>query len=1322
MLFSKIKKRDGRIAPFDKERIINALFKAFEASAEKDGEKCEGLANIVVNKLTEKYKEKKKEIPSIEEVQDLVEETLIENGYAKVAKAYILYRQKRAEIRKEKQFILDKEEIDEIDKLFDINALQVLKSRYLKKNAEGKVIESPSRLFERVAIHAALTEILYDDGVFKKTKSRTFSQCEKVRDKNISPTVSKTRICEEEIEKEDDEKLEKFLKMEEKLKIGKFILNRFHIKFFYRAFLRFEKRGLVKITFDDLAQKLQNDEFKKYENVITDFYEMMISRKFMPNTPAVANFGNFLGMGSACFALDIDDSIESIMETLRNAAVIFKSGGGLGYNFSKLRPKGDFIKKTGGTSSGPLSFMQLFDTMTEVVKQGGIRRGANMGILNSNHPDAEEFISAKTGNKALQNFNISVLMMPDFWDYYKQDKPYPLINPRTGEIAKYVSPKLLFDKIVYQAWESAEPGMIFFDHINSHNPFLKSLGPIVTTNPCVVGSTLVAVADGRNYISIKQLAEEGKDVPVYCFGDGKVRIRIGRMPRKTGEKVPVWKVTLDDGGYIIATEDHKFRDRDNKEIKLKDLKTGTSLMPFYKFQYKSTGKKSPYWGICLNNNERSWAEHRLIAEFYSGKKLAKYPFEVVHHKDFNGLNNIIENLEVLSQSEHDSLHQTGENNVMKRKWWDKLSEEEKEEYKKDMSTAVSGDKNGMFGRRHKKETKILISQKAKRRFLNPENRKILSEKIKLIYATSNLAQRISQRMTIYNKIAINCGGCGISFIKKENRPTIFCSRSCATSFINSYRDTSNLKYTLAQKREQKRKKLYELATQFLKKENRMPTYNEFRNFAKLQGINGDARSAYGGYRILKRRLEFFNHKVVSVEFYGYEDVYNITVDNFHTVAYITNPNAKTKFSKQPLISGIITSQCGELPLYPSESCNLGSINLWAFVKKEGRINGKKFFDWQDFERIIRLSARFLDNVIDINSFPLLSIEKMTLNTRKIGLGIMGLGDLFYDLEISYNSAGGLNFMEKIAEFLNYHSKIESIELAKKRGPFPYFEKSFYGEGKLPFSASENKDSWNFDWKKIIGDIKQHGIRNSVTTVIAPTGSISMICGCSSGIEPVYSLVFQKNVAVGSFYYLDPVFEQTMLKEGLFDDILIKHILDNSGSLQNISYIPPKFKKIFAVAHDVAPEDHIKALAAFQKWTDSSISKTINFPANASVEQMKKAYLLAYELKCKDVTVFRDKSIQNQVLVAAGDNKKQEKIKEEKIKEIGIKENPLIRLKDEKAIGMVVYRDSSVIGNSGETKEMENLIGKPKNCPNCGSGLSYKEGCVSCPICGWGLCA
>lgn len=883
MFISKIKKRDGRIVDFDKDRITNAIIKAFEASAEKDIEKCDNLANNVLEKLENKYNGQKNAVPAIEEIQDLVEETLIENGFAKVAKSYILYRRKREEIRKEKQIVLDKNEIDEVDKRFDVNALRVLKSRYLRKNPDGKVVESPKDLFERVAVHIALPEILYSEKVYKKIKNSN-------QNKPYKSDWSEM----EKIEAES----EKFFSLEGKLKIGKYALNRFHIKFLYKAFLRFEKQGFTSITFKELLKKMQNNEFKALEKTIDGFYELMVSKKFMPNTPTIANFGNFLGMGSACFALDVEDSIESIMETLKDAATIFKSGGGLGYNFSKLRPKGDFINKTGGNSSGPISFMNLFDTMTDVVKQGGIRRGANMGILNSNHPDIEEFISSKDGNKALRNFNISVLLMPDFWEYLKKDKPYPLINPRTNEIYKYVSANLLFEKIVYQAWESGEPGVIFFDYLNATNPFLKGLGPLTCTNPC-----------------------------------------------------------------------------------------------------------------------------------------------------------------------------------------------------------------------------------------------------------------------------------------------------------------------------------------------------------------------------------------------------------------------------------------GELPLYPSESCNLGSINLWAFVKKEKNNSGNKFFDWQDFENTVRIGARMLDNVIDINNYPIPSIEEMSLNTRKTGLGVMGLGNMLYELSIPYNSEAGLKEMERIGESLNYFSKLESIELSKARGKFPYYTKSFYSEGRMPFSASLAKSNTNYDWDKVRDGIKKYGIRNSVTTVIAPTGSISMIAGTSSGMEPVYSLIFEKNVAVGSFYYVDPVFEETMLREGLFDENLIKNVLENKGSLQNIAYIPPKFKKIFACAHDILPEDHIKALAAFQKWIDSSISKTINFSADATVSDMKKAYLLAYELKCKDVTVFRDTSIKNQVLNSYLKEKKEAgnsfDIDKEQKKYKDIREGEVLA---NAASYSIQSKTAALSANFNGARTVSTKSGGLVNCPKCEHKLVFKEGCISCPICGWGMCS
>lgn len=548
------------------------------------------------------------------------------------------------------------------------------------------------------------------------------------------------------------------------------------------------------------------------------------------------------------------------MEALQQTALIFQAGGGMGYNFSRLRPEGDFVRTTGGRASGPLSFMRLFDTMTDVIKQGGIRRGANMGILNINHPDIEQFIAAKSGNRALRNFNISVLISPEFWKHYHKNKSWPLINPRTGKAVRTVNPRSLFDKIVYQAWESAEPGVIFYDRVNEYNPFLKQVGPLVTTNPC-----------------------------------------------------------------------------------------------------------------------------------------------------------------------------------------------------------------------------------------------------------------------------------------------------------------------------------------------------------------------------------------------------------------------------------------GEATLYPHESCNLGSINVWAFAYEDE--NGTLHYDWKRLEETIRHATHFLDNVIDVNKFPLQQIEEMTLATRKIGLGVMGIADLLYEFRTPYNSDGGREIMERVMECVNYHSKMRSIGLAKERGSMPYFDKSFYKKGRLPFSGAEkaNRRRWRFDWNKLRQQIKRHGIRNGYTTVVAPTGSISMIAGCSAGMEPVYGLVFEKHVKVGTFYYIDPVFEKAMKREGHYSEKLLDDINENNGSIQGIPYLSAAERSVFVTAMDITPEDHIRALAAFQKWTDSSISKTNNFPAEATIQDMRESYLLAYKLGCKDVTVFRDTSIRGQVLVAPGKKGKARKAQRKRL------------LETPKGVASATY------------------------CPYCNIRLKEREGCVSCPECGWGLC-
>lgn len=844
---SRIKKRDGTVVGFDQGKITEAVFRAAIAVGGKDRK----LAVQLSDKVVQEVEKLGKSVPSVEEIQDTVEKVLIEGGHASTAKAYILYRQQRAELRKEKTLVLEKEEIDEVDKKFDVNALRVLKARYLRKDATGKLIETPKQLFTRVAVHAALPDLFYDKRIFDIHGMQPANEAS-----DFKPVMN-----------------------EDQYGIGKYKLNRYHLEALKRMYDRFNSNKQMKVSWNKLFDMIKKGEFDEYERNVDELYNLMTYKLFMPNTPAIANFGNPLGMGSACFVLDVPDSIEGIMETLKNTAVVFKAGGGMGYNFSKLRPEGDFVSSTGGIASGPLSFMRLFDTMTEVIKQGGIRRGANMGILNSNHPDIEKFITAKDGNKALRNFNISVLIMPDFWGHYENNTPYPLVNPKDGKVVRHVNPRLLFDKIVYQAWESAEPGVIFFDKVNDTNPFYEHLGPIVTTNPC-----------------------------------------------------------------------------------------------------------------------------------------------------------------------------------------------------------------------------------------------------------------------------------------------------------------------------------------------------------------------------------------------------------------------------------------GEVLLYPNEPCNLGSVNVWAFAKQDD--DGKTYVDWESMRTVVRSCTRFLDNVIDVNNFPLKAIEEMSLSTRKIGLGVMGVGDLLYELRIPYNTEEGRKFMEQLMEFIAYWSKVESIELAKTRGNLPYYDKSFYKEGRLPIKGPEQKEAWHFDWGKLGEEVKRSGIRNGYTTIIAPTGSISMIAGCSSGMEPVYSLVYEKNVKVGSFFYVDPAAEKVLREEGLLNEELMEDINEHKGSVQNIEYVPENIRKALVTANDITPEEHIKALAAFQKWVDSSISKTNNFPADATTEYMKESYLLAYRLGCKGVTVFRDSSIKDQVLVAP---KSKEKREEEKI---DIKPEMKKTIKESES-GLVFAGN----GNGHEPMTKAAI----KNCPECGTKVELKEGCLHCPGCGWGLC-
>lgn len=313
-----------------------------------------------------------------------------------------------------------------------------------------------------------------------------------------------------------------------------------------------------------------------------------------------------------------------------------------------------------------------------------------------------------------------------------------------------------------------------------------------------------------------------------------------------------------------------------------------------------------------------------------------------------------------------------------------------------------------------------------------------------------------------------------------------------------------------------------------------------------------------------------------------------------------------------------TNPCGEQPLLPNEACNLGSINLTLFFK-DGRIN------WDALRQTVRLSVDFLDDVIDVSNFPLPQIDAIVKANRKIGLGIMGWADLLYRMRIPYASDAAITLAEEIMEFIDYEAKQRSMELADQKGSFPNFADSIYSRGRVERTPAHQ------DWDKLLANIKKNGIRNATVTTIAPTGTISMILDSSSGIEPQFSLAYVKNVLDGEkLVYANKWFAEALAEDGILSDAILEEV-SSSGSAAHIDCIPEHLKAVFQTAHDISPEWHIRMQAAFQKYTDNAVSKTINFPRNATAEDIRTAYELAYQLGCKGVTVYRDGSRENQVL-------------------------------------------------------------------------------------------
>jgi len=870
---NEIRKRSGVVTAFNKDKISNAIFQALAATSKADRGVADKLANDVVNKLVEQGFTSSR-APTVEDIQDIVESTLIDSGNSDIAKAYIVYRHERRKLRDEKMKVLNLKALDQVSKKFDLNCLRVLASRYLFRNAKSEIIESPTQMFERVAILVGIGDMLYDSQIFDKSG-------------NNKQDIDEAKSY-----------LEKLDAFDYKFKVGDYFFNKWHFRSLINHYVTLANKGQMKVSFKDLLTLLAGKKLESYADKITEYFTMMTGQDFLPNSPTMMNAGGRLGQLSACFVLGMEDGMEEIMKSTSDAALIFKSGGGVGINYSNLREEGDIVASTSGVASGPVSFMNIINTVTEVVKQGGKRRGANMGIIEAWHPDVEKFVTNKTEAGVLENFNVSVGIWEDFWHALVNttDGNYVLRSPRDRKPVKEINAHQLIDLIALSAWKSAEPGLIFFDQINKYNVFAKARqAPLRATNPC-----------------------------------------------------------------------------------------------------------------------------------------------------------------------------------------------------------------------------------------------------------------------------------------------------------------------------------------------------------------------------------------------------------------------------------------GEQSLYPYESCNLGSINLVNLVKRQA--DGSYEFDWQGYEEIIRKTTRFLDNIIDVNTYPVPEISVASKESRRIGLGVMGVADLLYKLKIPYNSQEGYELQSKLSEALTYYSMEESVALARSRGEFPLCAKTEYPEGKIPISGyyEKSKETHSYEWDPLIEEIKKYGIRNVLTTTVAPTGTLSMIADCSNGMEPAFALVFEKRVTVGRFFYTNKILEEALKEEGLYSDEILEKIADNYGSLKGLEEIPQWMQDVFVTAMDIHWADHLMAQGVWQDWIGNAIAKTINMPYDVTVDDVKSAYLLAHEIGLKGMTVYRDGSRHKQVLHMTSDNAtKIFEVTPSPFMTAYVTENitnPYIKSQVNASLALKVHDEEIKL----EAPKVEE-VSEDRLCPTCKNNLVFVEGCSICIECGYSGC-
>jgi ribonucleoside-diphosphate reductase alpha chain len=932
-----------------------------------------------------------------------------------------------------------------------------------------------------------------------------------------------------------------------------------------RRYLRKDEKGNVLETPADLLKRVAQNiaavekNYQKTDSEIkqieAEFFEVMSQSLFLPNSPTLMNAGRELQQLSACFVLPVEDSMEGIFNSLKHMALVQKTGGGTGFSFNRLRPANDIVRSTNGVASGPISFLKIFDAATEAVKQGGTRRGANMGSLIYNHPNILEFICCKENENEINNFNLSVTVSDEFMRKATGEDPepyYPLVNPRTGE--PYLDPKTdkqvqlnageVFNLIIEKAWQKGDPGIIFIDQMNRHNP-TPAVGAYETTNPCVPGDIFVLTAEGPRMV--KELL--GKSATLIVNGKPFRTTGAGFFP--TGIK-PLLSIGTKEGYSFRATGDHPV-------LRVKK-KTSYTLEQ----EWTSAADLKPGDEIMLHNHREftGWdglygEEEGYLVGLLTGDGTLKSDqalLSVWSHQGAAGV--MAAGLEAAGSLPHRSDF---------KGWW------------------KAGGRNGS------RVSPATLRQVAFSLGLRPGSKTVtpyLETRTSSDFAKGFLRGFFdadgSVQGTLEKVISIRLAQSDMERLRAVQRML------ARFGIASSIRAKRRGKMTKTMPNGKKGTAVYETKPQhelIISKDN-------VAVFAERIGFCDTAKksrlaSALVSYR-RKPNDECFTVTVDTVAPGGAEEVYDVQVPGIN--AFDAN--------------GIVVHNCGEQPLLPYEACCLGSINLGRFVTAERQV------DWEKLRRVIKTAVRFLDNVIDASDYVIEEIAHMHKHgNRKIGLGVMGWHDLLVRLGLPYDSEEALQTGEQVMQFISAEAKKESAALAEERGVFPNFTGSIHDTGK-----------------------KEDRVRNATRTTIAPTGTISILAGASSGIEPYFSIAFvRKNILGGvDLPEVNPLFLETARQEGFYSDELMQRIAQ-AGYIPVDAPVPAQVRKLFKTAMEIDVGWHVKHQAAFQKHTDNAVSKTINLKKEATPDDVKDAYITAWQSGCKGITIYRDSSREKQVL-------------------------------------------------------------------------------------------